>query len=110
VLESLEVDSARMRRNLDLTGGLVMGERIAFLLDRLGRAESQEVVREAATRASASETSFRDALLDDSRAGLDPAELDAALDPSTYLGSAAELVDRALAFYESSRQPNEVDE
>ena len=105
-LESLEVDSTRMRRNLDLTGGLVMAERIAFLLlDRLGRAEAQEVVRQAAAAES-----FRDALLADPRTGLDAAELDAALDPSTYLGSAAQLVDRALAFYESSRQPNEVDE
>jgi len=110
-LESLEVDSARMRRNLDLTGGLVLAERIAFLLmDRLGRAEAQEVVRQAAARVSDSETSFRDALLADPRTGLEPAELDAALDPSTYLGSAAQFVDRALAFYESSRQPNEVDE
>lgn len=106
-LESLDVDAARMRRNLDLTGGLVLAERIAFLLmDRLGRAEAQEVVRQAA----AAETNFRDALLADPRTGLDAADLDAALDPSTYLGSAAQLVDRALAFYESSRQPNEVDE
>ena len=105
-LESLEVDAARMRQNLDLTGGLVLAERVAFLLlDRLGRAEAQEIVREAA----ASETSFRGALLRDPRAGLESAELDAALDPSTYLGSSAELVDRALAFYESSRRPNEVD-
>ena len=105
-LESLEVDAVRMRQNLDLTGGLVLAERVAFLLmDGLGRADAQEIVRDAAT----SETSFRDALLGDPRAGLEPAELDAALDPSTYLGSAAELVDRALAFYESSRRPNEVD-
>jgi 3-carboxy-cis,cis-muconate cycloisomerase len=105
-LESLEVDSARMRQNLDLTGGLVLAERVAFLLmDRLGRAEAQEIVREAA----ASETSFRDALLADPRTGLEPAALDAALDPSTYLGSSDGLVDRALAFYESSRRPSEVD-
>ena len=84
-LESLEVDAARMRRNLDLTGGLVLAERVAFLLmERLGRAEAQEVVREAAAAES-----FRDALLADPRTGLDAAELDAALDPSTYLGLGA---------------------
>jgi 3-carboxy-cis,cis-muconate cycloisomerase len=109
-LQSLEVDSAQMRRNLDLTGGLVMAERIAFLLmDRLGRAEAQEVVRQAAMRAAAAETSFRDALLGDSRAGFEQAELDAALDPATYLGSATQFVDRALAFSNSSGPPNEVD-
>ena len=105
-LESLEVDAARMRENLDLTGGLVMAERVAFLLtDRLGRAEAQEIVREAAS----SGTGFRDALLADPRAGLEPAALDAALDPSTYLGSTDGLVERALALYDSSRGPNEVD-
>jgi 3-carboxy-cis,cis-muconate cycloisomerase len=105
-LESLEVDSARMRQNLELTGGLVLAERVAFLLmERLGRAEAQEIVREAAT----SELGFRDALLGDPRTGLEPAALDAALDPTTYLGSSAGLIDRALALYESSRRPTEVD-
>jgi 3-carboxy-cis,cis-muconate cycloisomerase len=104
-LESLEVDAVRMRRNLDATGGLVLAERIALMLvDRLGRVEAQDVVREAAAAES-----FRDALLDDPRVELGPSELDAALDPSTYLGSAAGLVDRALVFYESSRRPSEVD-
>ena len=105
-LESLEVDADRMRQNLDLTGGLVMAERISLLLmERLGRAEAQEVVRDAA----ASGGSFRDALLADPRTGLDPAALDAALDPSTYLGSSGGLVDRALAFYEGSLRPSGVD-
>ena len=53
--------------------------------------------------------SFRDALLGDPRSGLEPAPLDAALDPVTYLGSSAELIDRALAFYEHSQRPIEVD-
>ena len=109
-LESLEVDAGRMRRNLDLTGGLVMAERIAFvLMERLGRANAQEIVREAATHAAGRKVSFRDALLADPRTGLSASELDAALDPSTYLGSAAQLVDRALAFHERSRRPSEVD-
>lgn len=109
-LEALEVDAERMRRNLDLTGGVVMAERVALqLLERLGRAEAQDAVREAAARATASGTSFRDELLDDPRAGLGADEVDAALDPSTYLGASAQLVDRALALYESSRQSGEVD-
>ena len=109
-LESLEVDAGRMRRNLDLTDGLIMAERIAFvLMERLGRANAQAIVREAATDAAGRKVSFRDALLADPRTGLSAAELDAALDPSTYLGSAAQLVDRALAFHERSRRPSEVD-
>jgi 3-carboxy-cis,cis-muconate cycloisomerase len=105
-LESLEVDSARMRANLDLTGGLVMAERVAFLLmDRLSRSEAQEIVGEAASAGMG----FRDALLADPRADLEPAALDAALDPSTYLGSTNGLIERALELYESSRGRNEVD-
>jgi 3-carboxy-cis,cis-muconate cycloisomerase len=99
-LESLVVDPAAMRRNLDSTGGLVLAERVALLLmNRLPRAEAQSIVREAAARARGTDTSFRDALLADPRAGLDSAALDAALDPETYLGAAPALVDRALALY-----------
>ena len=105
-LESLELEPAPQRDDHDQTGGLVLAEREPFLLtDRLGRTEAQEIVREAAS----SGTGFRDALLADPRAGLEPAALDAALDPSTYLGSTDGLVERALALYESSRGPNEVD-
>ena len=86
-LESLSVDAGRMRRNLDLTGGLVMAERISLaLMDRLGRSEAQAVVRAAAARASGTGTSLADALLGDPRVGLDAAELEALLDPCTYLG------------------------
>ncbi len=109
-LESLEVDTDRMRRNLDATGGLVLAERISFLLpERLGRSEAQEVVSGAAARAAVSDASFHDELLADPRTGLDPSELEAALDPAGYLGSAGALVDRALALYDASREPSGVD-
>jgi 3-carboxy-cis,cis-muconate cycloisomerase len=109
-LESLDVDVERMRRNLDATGGLVLSERITFLLaERLGRSEAQDVVRGAATRAAGSGATFRDELLADPRTGLDPSELAAALDPTAYLGSAGALVDRALALYEASQPPSGAD-
>jgi 3-carboxy-cis,cis-muconate cycloisomerase len=109
-LESLEVDTDRMRRNLDATGGLALAERISFLLpERLSRSEAHEVVSSAAARTAVSGTSFRDELLADPRTGLDPSELEAALDPAGYLGSAGALVDRALALYEASREPSGVD-
>jgi 3-carboxy-cis,cis-muconate cycloisomerase len=101
-LESLVVDPAAMRRNLDSTGGLVLAERVAFLLmERHSREGAQSIVREAAARARETGTSFRDALLADARTGLDAPTLDAALDPETYLGAARALVDRALALHEA---------
>ena len=101
-LEALVVDPEAMRRNLDSTGGLVLAERVALLLmDSHPRAEAQTIVREAAARARETDTSFRDALLADTRAGLDAAALADALDPETYLGAAGALVDRALALFDA---------
>ncbi|HYK07594.1 MAG TPA: 3-carboxy-cis,cis-muconate cycloisomerase [Gaiellaceae bacterium] len=98
-LEGLEVHPERMRANLDLLGGLVLAERVAFrLLDRLGRAEAQAIVREAAAKAGDG-ASFRGALLADERAGFDAVELDELLDPATALGAAEALVDRALELH-----------
>jgi 3-carboxy-cis,cis-muconate cycloisomerase len=96
-LRGLEVDAARMRVNLDATGGLVLSERVAAALaKRLGRGAAHELVA-----AAAEAPSFRAALLADPRAGLDGEEVDALLDPTTYLGSAGAYVDRALARYDT---------
>jgi 3-carboxy-cis,cis-muconate cycloisomerase len=85
-----------MRANLDASGGVVVAERISFVLTpRLGRSQAHEVVAEAASAAS-----FRGALLADPRTGLERDELDVLLDATGYLGAAELLVDRALACYE----------
>ena len=95
----LEVDAARMRANLEASGGLVAAERVAFaLVPRLGRGGAHQVVAEAAGAES-----FRDALLADDRIGLSADELDVLLNPMGYLGAAEELVDRVLAAYDEAR-------
>jgi 3-carboxy-cis,cis-muconate cycloisomerase len=95
VLAGLEVDAARMRTNMSEVVG---AEHVSLLLaERVGRAEAHELVGAAARRAAESGHSFRDELL---ASGLSAEELDRALDPAGYLGAAAALVDRALAFYE----------
>jgi 3-carboxy-cis,cis-muconate cycloisomerase len=99
---SLQVDAERMRRNLDETNGLVLAERVSFALAaRYGRAEGHDIVRDAATRVAASGRSLADELRDDGRVELSDSELDALLDPATYLGSAEAFVDRALELYRS---------
>jgi 3-carboxy-cis,cis-muconate cycloisomerase len=96
----LDVDTERMRTNLDASGGLIVAERVSFALTpRLGRARAHELVAEAARAPS-----FREALLTDDRAGLSADELDALLDPTGYLGAAGALVDRALDEYEQARR------
>ncbi|HEY2790081.1 MAG TPA: lyase family protein, partial [Gaiellales bacterium] len=97
-LAGLEVDAARMRRNLDLTGGLVMAERVAFAAaERVGLSQAQALVAAAAARSGADGVAFRQALADTEGLGLRLDEIDAALDPATGLESAAALVDRVLS-------------
>ena len=91
-----------MRANLEATGGLVVAERVSFLLaERYGRAEGHAIVRDAARRAADRGVSFEAELRADDRVDLPSEELADALDPMTYLGSAEAFVDRALELYRS---------
>ena len=100
-LEGLDVDVARMRANLDLTGGALVTERLAATLsERLGRTAAKDLVRGASLRAADTGRPLAEVLagLD---TGLGPEEIEAALDPTTYLGSARAFVERALARFEA---------
>ncbi len=100
VVEGLEIDTSQMRRNLELTNGLIFAERVSFLLaERLGREEADLLVREVARRAAESGRGLEDELRRESRIELTDDELAEALDPTTYLGCAEAFVDRALDEY-----------
>jgi 3-carboxy-cis,cis-muconate cycloisomerase len=102
-LASLTVDEARMRVNLDGSGGLAMAEALTMALAaRLGRPEAFRLVRAAVERATTTGGELRQAALADERVRsvLSAEEIEAALDPERYLGSAEVFVDRALASYE----------
>ena len=97
LLANLRVHPDRMRANLDPR---TMAESVASrLAPSLGRAEAHALVGRLA------QESFRDALVGDPtvREVLSVSEIDAALDPSSWLGSADELIDRVLARYEEER-------
>jgi len=103
-LDGLEVDAARMRRNLELTDGLILAERVAFsLAEQHGRTLAHEIVREAVLRTAGSERTFEEELRADARIDLSDGELASRLDPTTYLGSAEAFVDRALEQYRRER-------
>ncbi|WP_198376526.1 3-carboxy-cis,cis-muconate cycloisomerase [Neoroseomonas rubea] len=100
IAEGLVVDPARMRRNLDATGGLIVSEAVMMgLAPLLGRGEAHHVVNDACDLAIAEGLSLADALLRDGRlAGkLDRDAIARMTDPSAYLGSAQAFVDRVLA-------------
>jgi 3-carboxy-cis,cis-muconate cycloisomerase len=100
LLQGLEVDAERMAENLQLTGGLVATERVSLVLGtRLGRQAAHDIVAEAAARVGSNGTALADELAGDNRVELARDELEAALDPSTYLGAAETFVDRALQLY-----------
>jgi 3-carboxy-cis,cis-muconate cycloisomerase len=91
-----------MRQNLDETGGMLMAEHVTTVVaDRLGRMEAHEMVGAAARRAADCGKPFREELLAEPilRERLSGEEIDAALDPKGYLGSAGTFIDRALNLY-----------
>jgi 3-carboxy-cis,cis-muconate cycloisomerase len=103
VLEGLAVRPGQMRRNLDLTRGLIMAERVETLCaERIGRAEAKRIVTGAARAATEGGVPFGEVLDADPDVPLTPDEIAAALDPLGYLGSAGLFVDRALALYSES--------
>jgi 3-carboxy-cis,cis-muconate cycloisomerase len=107
----LVVDPARMRANLDATRGLPLAERVAGLLaPALGRAAAHDLVARASAHAVAVGGTLREALLGVPElagwmdgAGITSAQIDAALDPAGYLGSAGAFTDAALAAH--ARRP-----
>ena len=103
-LGRLEVDTIRMRANLDLTNGGIVSERLALVLtERMGRTAARALVRDASTRPFGDGGGLAEALASVDT-GLSQTELDAALDPATYLGSAGAFVDRALARFAAERE------
>jgi len=100
VVGGLELDTERMRTNLDLTRGAVLAERAALsLAAALGRARARQLVEEATARAGKDGTSLRDELA--VATALDERELDALFDPAGYLGATPTFIDAALAAYRS---------
>ena len=102
VLEGLEVHPGTMRRNLEKTKGMLLAENVATVLSaKMGRLEAHDLVGAACRRALREDRHLRDELVEDEnvRAVLSEGEIDAALDPAGYLGSAGVFVDRALEHY-----------
>ncbi|MFF7757483.1 3-carboxy-cis,cis-muconate cycloisomerase [Streptomyces griseorubiginosus] len=93
--EGLRVNADAMRRNLDLTHGLIVSERLsAELADVLGRARAKELLTDLAGRTYAEGRSLGELLAQEPELkDVDLAEL---TDPARYTGSAGALTDRAL--------------
>src|SRR3984893_17834613 len=100
VLRGLRLDPERMRRNLDLGGGLIMAEAVMLNLGQaLGRQHAHDVVYDAAQEAFVENKSFGALLAADRRVTthLSPTQIEALLDPAGYTGLCAEMARDAAA-------------
>src|SRR5712671_4942611 len=94
VLKGLRLDPARMRRNLDLGGGLIMAEAVMLELGAvIGRQHAHDVVYDAAQAAFVEGRSFSDLLAADARltAHMDKKAIGKLLDPTAYSGLCADM-------------------
>ncbi len=97
ILTGLYVNEERMRENIDVTQGRAMSEAIMISLVRkgMGRQEAHEHLRLLAIKSEAGKQSFRQILRNDKivSAKLSEKEIDKALNPHSYLGTAINQVD-----------------
>src|SRR5205085_7630895 len=103
-LSSLEVDADRMRRNLGLSQGMVMGEPLATALGgRIDPAQARDLVDAAIGKARENGRPFEEVVREDRdiRRHLETDALRDALDPAHALGESSQLIDRALARHRS---------
>ncbi len=99
---NLQVFPARMRANLNSTGGLIMAESLSMALaPHVGKPEAQHIVQATCEQAIKSGIDLRQVAIENAQvcAVLSPQEIDQALDPAAYLGSTDAFISRALEAY-----------
>ena len=100
IAEGMVVDTARMRRNIDATGGLIMSEAVMMgLAPQIGRGEAHHAVNHACDVALATGVTLAEALrAEPALSGrIDDAMIATLTEPAGYLGAAGAFCDRVLA-------------
>ncbi len=100
MLPGLEVDTQRMRHNLELTNGLIFAEAVTMALgDRMGKMPAHLLVEAACKKSREQKRHLKDILREESglRGHLTPADLESLFDVRNYLGSADEFIHRVVA-------------
>ena len=100
VLRGLRLDPQRMRRNLDLGGGLIMAEAVMLNLGKtIGRQRAHDVVYDAAQAAFVEQKPFAALLVADQRVAthLSAQDIERLLDPTGYTGLCAEMAREGAA-------------
>lgn len=100
VLAGLEVDTAKMRANIDMTHGLVMSEAVMMGLGPyIGREYAHDLVYDLCREAVKQSRPLVDILAEhpEINAHVSRAQLEAFCDPANYLGQAGVMIDQVLA-------------
>jgi 3-carboxy-cis,cis-muconate cycloisomerase len=95
----LEVDTARMRANLEVTNGLIMAEAVQMALgEKLGRMQAHDLLETASKQAAAEGRHLREVITETPAIAdaLPSKSLDSLFDPLRYLGSDDLFIDAAL--------------
>ncbi|PCF96492.1 class-II fumarase/aspartase family protein [Vreelandella nigrificans] len=107
ILRNLDVDSAQMRANLDIGGGLLMAEAVMMgVAPIIGRNQAHDLVFAAAGRANDAGKTLREELVKDPSImqHITTERLDELLDPANYTGSAGAMVDQVLSKLEAIKE------
>lgn len=100
LVRGLVVNPHAMKRNLDLTNGLVASETVMMgLTSAMGRHEAHHVLYEAAQRAQSEDVPFLQAILEHPvfQGQSVPPELGCWLDPATNVGESASITDDVVS-------------
>ncbi len=99
-IKKLKVNKENVERNLNLTKGLIMAERIMIELAKrgMGRQTAHEVVRQCAMKAYEEKRHLKDVLLENKEVMkyLTKEELEKLMNPKTYIGLAPQIVDEVI--------------
>ena len=100
ILAGLKVDEQHMQKNMELTQGRMMSESVMMALAKKGmnRQKAHELLRKLTIKSEAENRPFRNVLLEKGviHSLLSEKEIDAALNPHNYLGTAVQQVENVI--------------
>lgn len=100
LIESLEVDTARMRANIDRTSGYAMSQRVAFALaEHMPRTDAEALVKKIARASTEQNLDFEEALNQNPAVNMHlmPSDITALLNPARIDPQVARQIEAAAA-------------
>jgi adenylosuccinate lyase len=114
VLRGLKVDEKRMRKNMDITQGRMMSEAVMLTLANkgLGRQKAHELTRQLAIKSHDQQRQFKQILAEDQTVKelLSSKEIEEAIDPQNYLGTAPKQIEQVIEKTKQERRMRGLDD